>query len=394
MNVLIISNFAGFDKSIGSRRVNLIAQEFSRHGHEVSIARISALPGKKDIVCNPANIYDVPVNCFTRFVAENLSSEHRLKRSLARLLYAMGVIDHYIWSWLLISKFLLSLARSKKIDLVISSSPSFSCVFFGYLLKRRLGVRLVSDNRDWWSLGEYNVSKSIFLRYLRERVERYIHKRSDLITTISNSAARWYLNRFQMESVGLLTGVTSEERPPVSMKPGSVVYAGSLYGGKRRLDLLLEALDCEDLKAKVNVILVGPERKEFKAFAGNFPNLDITVTGPVSKKEADNFTAGSQFSIILLGDGEFENQIVPGKFFELLAHRKPIVCVGPISSEIGLLISKHKLGICTRCPIQIRAYIKACFSGDLTVQSLVPQELLVRNTIGRLVHLMATESHG
>ena len=373
MRILLFSPYGGYDQRIASRRVNIFYTQLRAAGHYVKIVRLAAdrdTPSSGESI--DYNIEILCINALTRFIENTLTAGRPgLMLSLANFLRRLTLVDHFVYSIVGSVYKVFCIVKRDRIDTVITSSPPFSMAIVGAIIKRLCGVRFVSDNRDWWSAGAYNESSLKLVARIRKTIEIAVHQEASMVLTIGYNARAWYETVFQIPACAVLSGCPSRVRTPIDFKSSrEIVYAGSLYGGKRRLDILLRALDCDELRRKFIVRLIGAEVQSYLKWSNTFPQLLIERFGPVSKCIADKMLRKSKYSIVLLGDDEFELQVLPAKFYELVSLARPLICIGSEDSEIGNLIRKNSLGICTFRSEVIRKYILE--SDAEPVQDLLP----------------------
>ncbi|MDP2061361.1 MAG: glycosyl transferase family 1, partial [Flavobacteriaceae bacterium] len=101
----------------------------------------------------------------------------------------------------------------------------------------------------------------------------------------------------------------------------------------------------------------------------------VQQLGYVSHEEAVKLQHSAQLLLLAEIDSADTKVIIPGKFFEYLSAKRPILAIGPNEWEINELIEQTSSGRCFHHQQQkeIKDYIWKCFqafqSGNLTVQS-------------------------
>ncbi len=83
----------------------------------------------------------------------------------------------------------------------------------------------------------------------------------------------------------------------------------------------------------------------------------------------------SQILLLLINDTPNAKVILPGKFFEYMAAKRPILCIGPLDGDAAQVISEVKAGIAIEKDNQeemqnvIRELYQKFKSGELSINS-------------------------
>ncbi|MFN7134250.1 MAG: glycosyltransferase family 4 protein, partial [Myxococcales bacterium] len=121
-----------------------------------------------------------------------------------------------------------------------------------------------------------------------------------------------------------------------------VLYSGNMGRG-HEFGTLLEA--AERLRHRDDVVFLfvgeGAKRGEIEAAAQRCPNVRLL---PYQKREDLPYSLGAgDLMAITLSDG-LEGMIVPSKLYGALAARKPVLFVGPQSSDVARVIERERCG--------------------------------------------------
>jgi glycosyltransferase involved in cell wall biosynthesis len=235
----------------------------------------------------------------------------------------------------------VELARSFGADMVYSSSPPYTCALLGRSVARRAGIPWVPEFRDPWSGFLSAPRRPEPARSLERRMERGVYRDAPRLVVAWKGIAedfrtkypdedaekfRWIPNGFDPEDL--------RETDPLVNDRFTVVYTGSMYG-VRNPDTFLRAVGSLLESGRLD-----PDRVRFR-FVGRFgeevrvmfrrPELAGTVeeTGYVSHGESVSQLLGAHALLLVVDDVPGAEGIVPGKVFEYIGSRRPVLAVGP-----------------------------------------------------------------
>ena len=235
------------------------------------------------------------------------------------------------------------LTENKDIETVITTGPPHSLHLIGMQLKENLGIRWIADFRDPWTTIHYHKSLRLTksAQKKHKRMEREVLQSADTIVVTSPSTQRDF-QKMTQRPVALITNgfdtISLDEKINRDEK-FSLVHIGSLLSN-RNPKLLWETLSeiClenaqfkEDLVIKL-VGLVSKEVKDTIASVGLSEKLELP--GYVSHQEAQQYQHKAQV-LLLVEMNKAETQVIlPGKLFEYLRAKRPILAIGPEGSDI------------------------------------------------------------
>lgn len=284
------------------------------------------------------------------------------------------------------------IARDGRPDLILATAPPFSMLVAAGKYAARHGIPFVADNRDVWANSPYRRTAP-FYRPFERRVERAVLSRARLVTVISQKMADHYAERHPILRDRLFVvrngtdsalGEASRESAPAPSDPRAltITYTGILYGGKRDLTPLF--LGVASSSARCRLVFYGAEADVVASYAKRFPSLEIVNRGRVARAEAIAAQASSDCLVVALGTDTFENQFLPGKFFEYVASGRPILALCDRESEIAALVRQYDLGMATRDPADIARFIRSLTRGDRSRRGTIPSPLTRSYQLSRL----------
>ncbi len=273
--------------------------------------------------------------------------------------------------------------RSRKIDLIISTSPPISAHLIGMRLSQETGIPWVADFRDFW--GSYPVEQSF------ERPESVDKGKTLLkqivgavkaVITVNRSIAD-YLGCGEVITNGFDSELAKRWRTPAA---GSEFTIGLL--GTFNDDLPVEPLfrvlaelrsrsphDFERLRLKQ----VGRvDQVWLESLLKKYELTGICTSHGLQPRDRTVYLL-SEASMFYIGlNPGKETDILPGRMFDMLASGRPVLAYVPTESEIGRLIEQSHNGFCFGdATIQSAAdYLQNCLMRasmqTLTVEPLPP----------------------
>jgi glycosyltransferase involved in cell wall biosynthesis len=245
-----------------------------------------------------------------------------------------------------------SLALAGAADVVLTTSPERSSHLVGMRMATSLGIPWVADFRDPWEASWEPPPTRVHARALR-RLGRAVASRARLLTAVSESLARQLCTLYGVapEKVAVIpNGV--DERTVARTAPRSrgghlIVHTGRFYGRRSPAPFLraVRALMADRTWASgaLEVRLVGSFDDHMAAALAPFLSESwLRVEGEVAHAEA--LAAQRRAGTLLLVPGE-DSHTVPGKLFEYLAARRPVLALCSEDSESARLLREEGAGI-------------------------------------------------
>lgn len=153
-----------------------------------------------------------------------------------------------------------------------------------------------------------------------------------------------------------------KELSPSELKPSEfvedvILHGGSLYGGERNITGFISGLDLantlrkEKGEHKIKFVNYGPESdRKYIEKQKKQNKFDYIVLRPLlSSVDFFNICKNSGILVIFVGhdNGRTSHEgAIPGKFYDYLAARRPILVIGPIRSTVSIMVKQLKRGLC------------------------------------------------
>jgi glycosyltransferase involved in cell wall biosynthesis len=236
----------------------------------------------------------------------------------------------------------IRLAREFEADLVYSSSPPYTCALLGRAVARGAGIPWVPEFRDPWSGFLSAPRRPEPARSWERRMERGIYRDAPRVVVAWEGIARDFREKYPGEDGTkfrhIPNGYDPEDLVGVDPRPHrrfTVVYTGSMYGVRnpgtflQAVSRLLEEgrLDADHVRFR----FVGRFGEEVRAMFRR-PELRGTVedAGYVPHAESVAEILGAHALLLVVDDVPGAEGIVPGKVFEYIGARRPLLALtGP-----------------------------------------------------------------
>ncbi|GMQ24900.1 glycosyltransferase family 4 protein [Algoriphagus sp. oki45] len=252
-------------------------------------------------------------------------------------------------------KFLTDLAQSGQFQAIITTGPPHSMHLIGRDLKRKTGLPWIADFRDPWSHWEFldTLPMTSRVRKKHQLLEETVLKEADAVLTISTTF-QMDLEKLAKRKVHLLTnGFDPSDIPdgfsPKEKQAGNLhlVYSG-VIDSIRNPTPLLKAFKEEfaETGEAVSLTFVGKVSEQVREFVAQDAWLvdRVSFPGYVTHAEVFGFYAQADALVLILTDTKNAQGNIPGKLFEYLATRVPILALGDPNGDSAQIIQEGKAG--------------------------------------------------
>ena len=246
--------------------------------------------------------------------------------------------------------------RRHGIDAVLATAPPFSVFLISNAIKQAFPhVKVVSDFRDEWLrfyLTDFDFLRSDYTVRRATEIERDTITLSDRVVAVTHSSLDEIRSRypdqpaekFEMIANGYdpaaLSGVVS--RPHGQPGKMIVTHTGTAYRTASP-KFYLDAVDRlpEQIQQSIETRFIGRVTEtETEIFSGRGHRVDMRGFMPQGEALA---LSGETDYLLLTMTNDFS---LPGKMFEYLAIRKPILALSPPGGEVDRLLRETRAGWC------------------------------------------------
>lgn len=239
------------------------------------------------------------------------------------------------------------------IQAIISSSWPVTSHIIAKDLKKQYKLKWIADLRDLWNMNPY-VNHTFIRNHFERKLEIETLKYADVLTTTTDLARQTLqklhpnkrictvMSGFDIEDI-------TENNTPKDIGKLNFTYAGSLYGGKRDPTLLFKGIRqlIDEGKIDQNILKLDfyGDNKGLKKIAKEYNIEDIVnIHGSIPHEEVLKKQKESQGLLLLSWNNEKEKIFLPGKIYEYLAAKRPVLSVGYKEGSLKDLIEKTNIG--------------------------------------------------
>lgn len=288
-----------------------------------------------------------------------------LRRVLTFYRYATNIPDGVI-GWLLPA---LRAGRAATRDwtpeVVFASAPPFTTLIAGRMIAKRCGAPLVIEYRDRWTEDPYGYTPPVRL-WIDRRIENWCAGPARHLVTVSEPwaadyEARWgkpvtvAYNGFDPDDLAAVAGIG-----PSQSQRLEIVYTGILYPDRRDPTPLFEALSrMDEAREAVSVRFYGANADELGRMIGRFGLQGIVSAEPrVSFAESLRLQREADVLLLLQWNNPLEAGNVPGKVFEYIAARRPVLGIGYEAGVPARILRERDAGRVINDPAEIAAFLR------------------------------------
>ncbi|RZP13851.1 MAG: glycosyl transferase family 1 [Flavobacteriales bacterium] len=248
--------------------------------------------------------------------------------------------------------FLRNFIADHNLEAIITSGPPHSLHLIGKSLKEETGIKWVADFRDPWTTIHYHKS----LRLAKRAQKKHIALESEVLT--------------KADHIVVTSATTKKEFEKITQTPIEVITNGydSIDNFKLNLDIKFTLSHIGSLLSNRNPIILWEvlselcsENPEFSKdlliqLAGSVSDailisiqkyglMDQCIAlGYLSHQKAIQLQYNSQVLLLIEMNLPETKAIIPGKLFEYLAAKRPILAIGPIDSDVEKIIEETNSG--------------------------------------------------
>ena len=250
-------------------------------------------------------------------------------------------------------QYLKSYIEAKAIKKIITTGPPHSVHLIGKGLKDLLEVQWIADFRDpWTTIGYHNR-----LRLTKRSEQRHKTLEKSVLQTADHIVVTSFRTQKEFQEITttpvsvITNGYDIENVDEIALDDKfTIAHIGSLLS-RRNPKVLWEALyeltqENIDFAELFQLHLVGAVSDDVltsirKAGLSDF----LILKGYLSHKEAIKIQRSSQVLLLIEIDSEETKCIIPGKLFEYMIAKRPILAIGPNGADISRLINESNVGV-------------------------------------------------
>jgi glycosyltransferase involved in cell wall biosynthesis len=247
--------------------------------------------------------------------------------------------------------YLTKYINNNPVDVIVTTGPPHSMHLIGLELKKRLGIKWVADFRDPWSkwdvLDQLKLSNKS--RKHHERLEKSVLESADQILTVGKRLGERLRDLGAGEKVSVITNGYDQDdflrTNPYNKDKFQITHVGLLNNGRNPVELwqLLDELCSEekDFKNDLSVVLAGTIQESVIKTIIEYRNLasSVDIVNYISHEDVLMNYANSALLLLLINKTNNASWILPGKLFEYMMAKKPILALGETESDANDLLT-------------------------------------------------------
>ena len=243
--------------------------------------------------------------------------------------------------------------ENEKIDAILSTSSPVTSHLVAHDLNEKYGIPWAADLRDLWNLNPY-INHNPIRRHFEKRLEMKTFKNASALTTTTELDKKTLQGIHpDKKIVSVVSGFDPEDfkitKQTVESENLTLMYAGSLYSGKRDPSILFDAISqlISENKIDNEKIIV-----DFYGDTGNLEELsekyniknNVNIHGRITYPEVLQHQMNADVLLLISWMDESEKIFIPGKIYDCIGCRKPILSIGYKEGSLKELIEKTNIG--------------------------------------------------
>jgi len=251
-------------------------------------------------------------------------------------------------------KFLTQYLKDNPVDAIFSDGPPHSNTRIATLLKQKTGIPWLADFQDPWTQIDYFSLLKLTSKGLKKhrKLEQEAFAAADKITIVSPT---W---KKELEIIGARNvsvipwGYDPDDYDHLLHNPSDnfIISHLGILGYDRNPKILFkviaELISVNPIfKQKVRLKFPGQIDYSVKECVSKYKLDDfVDLPGNLNRKEALQLMKDSNLLLLLLNKQANAKGRIPGKLFEYLAVKRPILCIGDTNGDSANIITKTKSG--------------------------------------------------
>jgi glycosyltransferase involved in cell wall biosynthesis len=300
-------------------------------------------------------------------------------------------------------KFLTNYLNENPVDLIVSTGPPHSMHLIALGLKKKFDIQWIADFRDpWTDIDFYNKLRLTQWGDKKHRkLELKVLQKADHVVTVSPNCAK-DLSKIPGEKVEVIhNGFDPGDFEGISNSPEnffSIANFGA-FNRDRNPKALWKVLGKlaegnKTFKEKLRIRLIGQtDYSVIQDIEKNGLKENLEQTEHLPHKKGLKELAKSQILLLPINDAPNARGILPGKMYEYMALKRPILAIGPTDSDFVDILSETKTGIAfdfndaTGIQKALEDYFNLFIEGKLQVKSSAFEKFSRKNLAKKFIEL-------
>ena len=382
MKILIISWHFPPTNAIAAIRLGKLAAYLSGVGHDVRVltvepgagdlslaveldeARIERTPGSRRPHMRPGHRSSATARVTA--VVPPASRRPAWRRRLSQLHADIAHFPDKQAGWLsVMTTALRRLCATWRPDLLYVSGPPFSPFIGVGRVARAAGIPWVAEFRDRWADDRYLVGAP-WRRRIDGWLERWTMRGVAAIVTVSEPWSRAFAGKFGVPVATVMNGYDPAEWDDLAAAtapaglPLRLLHAGTVYRERRDPGALFAAIRRGGFAPdELQLMFYGNHLDYLAEQVAHYDVGDfVQMRAAVSHREALRLPRESDVLLLMQWNDPADDGNVPGKVFEYLAARRPILGLGPLAGIPARLVREREAGLFANDPEEIARQLR------------------------------------
>ena len=319
------------------RYLNLLKNQKINKKYKVQVSKIGPTKGEVEIELGSGNHPD------------------RDYRAIDNLVKKIGIKRYSVFNESVVQEAkdmtLSDYIKIHKVDTIITTGPPHSMHLIGLELKKKLGIKWISDFRDPWTEIDYFQQLPLTKKATKKHqdLEQEVLIKSDMVVVVGETMKEKFLQHTKRIEV-LTNGFdTIEDLSTQKLdEKFSITHVG-LMNSDRNPTILWEVLNeisntnlnfKNDLRIKLIGKLDDAVIQDLKVFDHN----TIETIPYLDHKDVGKYQASSQILLLSINEVPSAKGIITGKIFEYLQAKRPILAIGPEDGDAAMILKNTNAG--------------------------------------------------
>ena len=357
MNVVIVSYYYPPSAGPAGERVYFFAKKLS--DKKINVFILSANLGGDRHYPDLENVTHIQVGELASMAQKNrfiivkrILSFFKVKFHILKSFgFLFNITPHGKWKNEVLNKLKFGeLHLPDKIDYVISSFPDRSSIDVGKVVASATGSKWIIDYRDLWSINHYSGHSSLTKFFLVWK-EKKIIKDSNALIFGSDGLMNDFIAHFDlsMKMISIYNGYNPLDQIKIERikndLPTSIVYTGSLYGGKRDITPFFNLL--EEIPNSIFTICLLSYAEDGQYLTSVIPNHlsdRVLVRYEVPHNETIELQKRADILTLIVMNNGLDSSYPTAKIFEYMNAGVKIVSNASRGSEIDKILIETNAG--------------------------------------------------
>lgn len=375
LRILYVTGFFYPERVAGAHRAYYLSKEWGKMGHQVTI--LTTFPNfptgkrfkeykrcfyKHEILIPNVEVIRIPI----------------IERPNTLILNRITMYFSFFVSGIIFGLVKFSYLKKRKYDIILGTSGPLFTPSLALFLRGILKSKLVIEYRDlgYIQAKALSMGKTALSYWLFKKIEINPSRKADKIVVLTESFAKSLIeDKFPAEKVFVITNGASLESnfsltgspliENIFPKPSFIIgYIGTLGVSQDLVNIIksIKAIgERGDIEVPVYLVLLGEGavKAELKRMVKEMKIKNIVFFDSVPKKELNAYYGLCDVCLVSLKDEENFAGTIPSKIFDIMAHKKAILFLGP-TGEVTRLIDKNGTGFCfpNKDPSDIATFIE------------------------------------